>query len=337
MDKSAFKLFTEDLDVEKKATFKSGWSPIVIEGKEPVPTYSSKTTRANIKPLTDLSEELKDTQKAAVKSGWTPIVIPAEVKKPSIFTSKVSHPSVKPLTEIFKTELKPFERKEPLFERIVLPPILEFKKSAEEERYELVQSFTQQIKEQEKNRVDEPVEEIIESVAEEVTIDVLVVEEPAKEKTLIDRASEFITKELKTEENSFQQPEVTPTAQNFKEVTRKLKFLEEWISKVSLAGPGGGAGDIINLDHQTKLINDDYTMSYRDYYIGVNAAKAITINLLSVMGRHGRVEVIKDESGNCSNNPITVTGIVDNDTGGFILQQNNGAIQMIYRDGWRII
>ena len=155
--------------------------------------------------------------------------------------------------------------------------------------------------------------------------------------SLIDRASEFISKELKIEENSYQQPEAPPTAQNFKEVTRKLKFLEEWIAKVSSEGPGGGAGDIVNLDHPTRIITDDYSMSYRDYYVGVNATKPITITLPSVMGRHGRVVVIKDESGNCSNNPITVSGTVDNDTGGFILQVNNGGIQMIYRDGWRII
>jgi len=47
--------------------------------------------------------------------------------------------------------------------------------------------------------------------------------------------------------------------------------------------------------------------------------------------------IIKDESGNCSNNPIVVSGFVDNDPGGFILAQDNGGIQMIYREGWRIV
>jgi hypothetical protein len=51
----------------------------------------------------------------------------------------------------------------------------------------------------------------------------------------------------------------------------------------------------------------------------------------------GRKLIIKDESGHCSTNPITVSGTVDNDAGGFILQMDNGAIQMIYRNGWRII
>jgi dUTPase len=51
----------------------------------------------------------------------------------------------------------------------------------------------------------------------------------------------------------------------------------------------------------------------------------------------GRIIIIKDESGQASTNPITVQGTIDNDAGGFILQMNNGAIQMIYRNGWRII
>jgi hypothetical protein len=47
--------------------------------------------------------------------------------------------------------------------------------------------------------------------------------------------------------------------------------------------------------------------------------------------------VIKDESGNCSNNPILAVGTIDNDANGFSLQIDNGAVQMLYRSGWRII
>lgn len=52
---------------------------------------------------------------------------------------------------------------------------------------------------------------------------------------------------------------------------------------------------------------------------------------------NGRQLVIKDESGNASLNPITVLGNVDNDPNGFIIKINNGGIQLIYRNGWRII
>jgi hypothetical protein len=47
--------------------------------------------------------------------------------------------------------------------------------------------------------------------------------------------------------------------------------------------------------------------------------------------------VIKDESGNCAVNNITLVGNVDNDSGGAILAINNGALHMIYRSGWRVM
>ena len=323
-------------EVEATAPKTTLWEPISIETKEPVNEFSSKTSR--IGSLSSLNEDLKEN-KTVVKSGWTPIVQKTEEKPKVVFPSAKPSNGFKALKEIYKEDLAPVSAKLPeLYERIELPPIVEFKKTAEEERDELVQSFTEQIKVQEQNRSIEParVEPIEEPVAEEAIVEPDVEETP-KEKTLIDKASEFITKELKTEENSYQQPEVPLTAQNFKEVTRKLKFLEEWISKISLAGPGGGAGDVINLDHPVKVVSSNYTFTRRDYYVGVNSTSSVTLTLPDAIGFPGRVLVVKDESGNCSNNPITVNGTVDNDPGGFILQMDNGGIQMIYREGWRII
>ena len=333
------KLSLKDLvkeEVEATAPKTTLWEPISIETKEPVNEFSSKTSR--IGSLSSLNEDLKEN-KTVVKSGWTPIVQKIEEKTKVVFPSAKPSNGFKALKEIYKEDLAPVSAKLPeLYERIELPPIVEFKKTAEEERDELVQSFTEQIKVQEQNRSIEParVEPIEEPVAEEAIVEPDVEETP-KEKTLIDKASEFITKELKTEENSYQQPEAPLTAQNFKEVTRKLKFLEEWISKISLAGPGGGAGDVINLDHPVKVVSSNYTFTRRDYYVGVNSTSSVTLTLPDAIGFPGRVLVVKDESGNCSNNPITVNGTVDNDPGGFILQMDNGGIQMIYREGWRII
>lgn len=157
--------------------------------------------------------------------------------------------------------------------------------------------------------------------------------------TLAKRAAEHITKEVKLEEknNSYQQPDSTISVKNIEDVKRKIKFLEDWIAKISLTGPGGGAGDVINLDHPVKLVTENYTITRRDYYIGVNAAVSVNITLPDAIGFPGRMVIIKDESGNCSNNPIVVSGFVDNDPGGFILAQDNGGIQMIYREGWRIV
>ena len=96
----------------------------------------------------------------------------------------------------------------------------------------------------------------------------------------------------------------------------------------SAGGPG--------LGYNTRLVNTaTYTAVPNDYYVGVDYAGPVTIILPP--GTNGDKLIIKDESGLCSINPITFVGTIDNDTGGAILAVNNGAIHMIYRDGWRII
>ncbi len=86
----------------------------------------------------------------------------------------------------------------------------------------------------------------------------------------------------------------------------------------------------------TLVTTATYTVQSGDYYIGVNRAGPVTITL-SAISTSGRNIIIKDESGNCQNNAITIAGTIDNDAGGAILQVNNGAIDLIFRDGWRII
>ena len=337
MDKFSLKDLVKE-EIETPAPKSNLWEPISVEVKEPTQEFTSKTSR--IGSLSSLHEDLKES-KTIVKSGWTPIVQKVEEKPKEVFPSAKPPSGFKALKEIFKDELAPTGIKPSvLYEKIEIPPLVEYKKTKEEERDELVQSFTEQIKVKEQDRVNEPtrVEPVQEPepVAEETDIEP-VAEEAPKEKTLIDKASEFITKELKIEENSYQQPDVPPTAQSFKEVTRKLKYLEEWVAKISLTGPGGGAGDVINLDHPVTVVNSDYTLTRRDYYVGVNANSVVNITIPDNIAFPGRRIIIKDESGRCSKYPIIVSGNVDNDPGGFILKINNGAIQMIYRNGWRIV
>lgn len=83
----------------------------------------------------------------------------------------------------------------------------------------------------------------------------------------------------------------------------------------------------------TTAIN--YTVVEDDYYIGVTAGPT-TITLPSST-TSGRTIVIKDETGNAQNNNITIAGTIDNDAGGVILAINNGAVQLLFRNGWRII
>jgi len=90
--------------------------------------------------------------------------------------------------------------------------------------------------------------------------------------------------------------------------------------------------------YNTHLVTTPtYEMDSDDYYVGVNYAGPTTITLPTTLLSSGRSIVIKDESGAAETNPITVIGTVDNDVGGFVIQINNGATQLIYRDGWRII
>ena len=152
---------------------------------------------------------------------------------------------------------------------------------------------------------------------------------------LITRAAESIKAPV-TEAESFQQPSV-PAPADIKAIKEKIKFLEQWVGKISLTGPGSGAGEVYNLDMPTILVtSNSYVVTKKDYYIGVNYAGTVNITLPTNV-KQGRYLIIKDESGRCSQYPIVVHGNVDNDPDGFILKINNGGIQMIYRNGWRIV
>jgi len=172
-------------------------------------------------------------------------------------------------------------------------------------------------------------EEKVNDVVQEET------EEAPAAPTLTDLASRAISASAKRD--SFQQPDPLLVAPDINSIQKKIKFLEQWLAKVSMAGPGGGAGNTIRLDYPVKIVYGDYTLTRNDYYVGVNVAARVNITIPDSIGFPGRKIVIKDESGRCSKFPIFVYGNVDNDPGGFILKINNGAIQMIYREGWRII
>jgi hypothetical protein len=168
----------------------------------------------------------------------------------------------------------------------------------------------------------------------------------------------------------FDTPKVDQSTKEFDLINKKIKFLEQWIGKINNAGPGSGEVNLRWLDdvkrdtiadgrwlkyseadkkfvfdeinpyevvyNTTEVTTPTYTVNDNDYYIGVNYAGPVTITL-PTSANSGRMLIIKDEDGDAEINPITVLGTVDNDSGGFIIQINNGAIQMIYRNGWRIV
>ena len=224
------------------------------------------------------------------------------------------------------------------------------------------------------------IDEIKETQPEAIPIiePVVIVEEVVVEKSAILAPPEtpslaaIAAKQIKAEAppSMFVQPEPPLVSRDIRDIQGKLKMLEGWVSKIAMAGPGGGEvnlrylddvardtiadgkwlrydasrkkfifddinpGEIVN--NTTIVTGDTYVVSDTDWYIGVNYAGPVTITLPAV-ATTGRVLVIKDESGACESNPITALGTVDNDAGGFILRINNGAIQMTYRSGWRVI
>lgn len=90
------------------------------------------------------------------------------------------------------------------------------------------------------------------------------------------------------------------------------------------------------IHNTTEVTSNTYLVQDSDYYIGVNVAETSTI-ILPADPSSGRTIVIKDESGYAQLNPIHIDGTIDNDAGGATIKINNGAVQLLYRNGWRII
>jgi hypothetical protein len=151
----------------------------------------------------------------------------------------------------------------------------------------------------------------------------------------VDAVADYIKRNVR--ESTVVNPEPV-LAQPQKDLEREVRYLREWISRIAATGPGGGAGDILNLDAPVTVVNvSSYTVTRRDYYVGINVNTSTSIVLPMSGIKAGRSLIIKDESGNCSKNNITITGTIDNDTSGAILAIDNGALHLIYRQGWRIV
>jgi hypothetical protein len=216
------------------------------------------------------------------------------------------------------------------------------------------------------------IEELVEQVEALEELAPLIEVAPVEVKTPEERNDgvEKYLSALPKDSHSYQDPIEQPVNKELTAITNKLKFLEQWVGKISAAGPGGGEVNLRWLDdvdrstiydmrylrynntkkkfefaevnphdvvYTTTLVETPtYTVNDEDYYVGVNYNGPTTITLPATPSS-GRMIIIKDESGNAEINPITVEGTVDNDTGGFIIQINNGAIQLLYRHGWRIV
>lgn len=181
-----------------------------------------------------------------------------------------------------------------------------------------------------------------------------------EEKSKVHQAAEYLDKIQKLPASKFKDAEL--------EVLRKT--VAELLNRVNTLSWGGGGTGAVRINDQddfdktsyaegrylrwtngmfrldeinphdvvyntTEINMPYYELDANDFYLGVTYAGP-TIELPATTSS-GRMIIIKDETGNCSNNPITVTGTVDNDAGGFILKIDNGGIQLLFRNGWRIV
>ena len=163
-------------------------------------------------------------------------------------------------------------------------------------------------------------------------------EVPVLPSTVADQVAASISRQLQTEEGTLVRPDAEMPAATAA-LEQKVKYLENWVSRIAATGPGGGAAEIYNLDMPTTTVTGDYVIKRKDYYIGVSSAVKtyITLPTTGVNLKNGRVVIIKDESGHAQLTPIAIVGTIDNDPNGAEIRINNGTVQLIYQNGWRII
>lgn len=209
----------------------------------------------------------------------------------------------------------------------------------EEEVKEVPPVFIQQPVVEPEPVVEEVVPELIEEVVvvqeqvEEIVENVIPLIPQLPVTTIVSKSVEMISKAVDTQAAVDMIDD--PVRREIEAMKKSIADFHRFAARHSQMG-GGGAGDVISLDHQTITIYGDHVVGRHDYYIGVGVTPA-TVTLPQI-AKDGRYVIIKDEVGNCSTNPIIVLGNVDNDAGGFILAQNNGGIQMIFNNGgWRIV
>jgi hypothetical protein len=161
--------------------------------------------------------------------------------------------------------------------------------------------------------------------------------QPELPQSFVDRSMAAIAKTTKKPEE-LDVTKVDPVRLEIQQMKQSITDLHHFASRISQMG-GGGAGTVNDLTYRTVLATQNYVANKHDYYIGVNCPTSCTITLPSTK-KNGTQVVVKDESGNCSINRITIVdpagSSIDNTTQA-IMAINNMSLTFIYRNGWRII
>ena len=136
--------------------------------------------------------------------------------------------------------------------------VSEAKKEIEQETQKSNQIFSDKIKHNSffdllEITTPEPIEEIIQEATEQE----IFIEEPVVN-PLLEAAT--YDKLFKTNVNLFDQPDLPKVKPELKALTDKVKYMEDWLTKISLAGPGGGEVNLRWLDDidRSTIANDRY-------------------------------------------------------------------------------
>lgn len=106
--------------------------------------------------------------------------------------------------------------------------------------------------------------EILEETPKELPVEIQQQEivEPVVEKVDLTDPSHY-TKLFKTNTDHFNQPDAPKVDPNFKALTDKVKYMEDWLTKISMAGPGSGEVNLRYLDDiDRSTIQDDRYLRY---------------------------------------------------------------------------
>ena len=135
---------------------------------------------------------------------------------------------------------------------------------------------------------------------------------------------------------------LTPIDQKISDLNKNYNLLISRIQQQLSTLGGGGEVNLAYMDIPTVTVeSSSYAVKSQDYYIGVNYNGLTTITL-PPQTNNGKTYVVKDESGDASNEGrfITITGsnnqLIDGESS-VIIGFDYGAITFIYQNGWRVI
>jgi hypothetical protein len=169
----------------------------------------------------------------------------ADIKTSSVDISKI-------FEEI--SSIKKEVKKQPI--ELPKPPSideLEFLFEEEEVKEEIVE----EVKEVLVETLSAPLPPSLDDLVKELNIEL----DPPK--SLVERVSKHISDEVKYENNSFLKEQEDDSPQSLRELKNKVKYLEQWISRIASTGPGSGEVNLLKLDDvDTTNLGDSKFLRY---------------------------------------------------------------------------